>query len=271
MSASGPLMLSELDAVPGITLGGSTGAKLCRDRVNGALHVFKAGNSPAHLLSELVANALYRAAGARVPDVRIVLGDQGASVGQLTAFITNGVSLRVLPPASRAVAEASLREFFLVDCLLGNWDVVKGDNVMVLPDDPANPIRLDNGGALFFRAQGGPKDLASADVPELDSMRDRSTSPSGAAVFGSLTDDDLRRQFARLNDSGAFRRIVQAAPTALLRDVLSGRVASIAMRFGAQTSHKSRSAGSARHVKPNAESRVQHRSQRSQRSQRKLI
>lgn len=195
------------------------------------MYVYKEGNSQAHLVSEVVANALYRAADVRVPDVRIVLGRNCASIGQLTTFIEKGVGLgamrrrgqgRRLDLAERA--EAALCRDFLLDCLFANWDIVKGDNVLVMMDDPDHPIRLDNGGALLFRAQGASKPVSATEVPELRTMR--------RGYFAKITDAELRRQFARLSEAGAFDRILGVAPTPALRSLLAGRINSLRARLG---------------------------------------
>lgn len=51
----------------------------------------------------------------------------------------------------------SLAEGADVDAMLGNWDVIgmAADNILV--DKDGKPWRIDNGGSLSFRAQGGKK------------------------------------------------------------------------------------------------------------------
>jgi hypothetical protein len=76
-----------------------------------------------------------------------------------------------------------------MDALLANWDVIGAsyDNLMISPHGA--PVRLDTGGALRFRAQGGPKGPAfNADPTEFETLRTNGTARS---IFGKMTDADL--------------------------------------------------------------------------------
>lgn len=182
----------------GKELGGSTGARLVRGK-DGRLHVWKKGASPGQALVEAVANELYRAAGVPVPVVRYSNGD-----GLLTEFVP-GVPLRDLKGGDRKVAVAALRRHFLIDAVLANWDVLGMDldNVIVPEVDGRlaldAPVRIDNGGSLDTRAQGGKKPFG-AEVLEIDTMRKKDRH----GVFRGLTDADLAKQYTRLNVQGAF-------------------------------------------------------------------
>jgi hypothetical protein len=43
---------------------------------------------------------------------------------------------------------------FLIDCIMGNWDVFNNNNVGICCGEPPIPIRTDVGGALAFRGRG---------------------------------------------------------------------------------------------------------------------
>lgn len=56
-----------------------------------------------------------------------------------------------------------------VDIFLANWDVVGPGNVIINPS--GRPVRIDPGGALTFRAQGGRKGSRFSDAPgEMETM-----------------------------------------------------------------------------------------------------
>jgi hypothetical protein len=86
-------------------------------------------------------------------------------------------------------ATAAAAKGFGVDALVSNWDVhgASGDNVLW---SGGKPIRVDLGGAMAFRAQGGAKPSFSASSPwgEPESMR---TSPQGKAFYGDMTDKQV--------------------------------------------------------------------------------
>ena len=66
------------------------------------------------------------------------------------------------------------------------------DNIL-LPADGSPAVRIDNGGSLTFRAQGGKKPFNKV-VTEIDTMRNKTISPQAAKIFGNLTDTDIDTQ-----------------------------------------------------------------------------
>lgn len=203
-------------------LGGSTGAELVRDPQTGAEFVRKRGNSAAHVREEHTANELYRTLGVPVPEGRIY--DTPGGPVQLTRLVAGeplGAYLKRATPAEAAAVKAKLGEHFAADALLGNWDAVGLglDNVLVRPD--GTPVRIDNGGALRFRAQGAAKTAAEwNEFPtELWSLRERATNAQTAEIFGGLDFYQVARQV----DAMDARALLAAAP-AELRDVLAARL-----------------------------------------------
>ena len=84
-----------------------------------------------------------------------------------------------------------VREGFVVDAWLGNWDAVgTGANNMMQSKD-GKVHRIESGGALLFRAQGQPKQLDD-NVSELESMLDPSISPEGSVVFKNMKPGELK-------------------------------------------------------------------------------
>jgi hypothetical protein len=203
-------------------LGGSTGAELVRDPKSGAEFVRKRGSSAAHVREEHAANELYRALGVPVPEGRIYEGGDGPV--QLTRFVegrTLGAYLKDATPEQAAAVKAKVAEHFAADALLGNWDVagLNLDNILVTAD--GTPVRIDNGGALRFRAQGKAKTDAewNAYPTELWSLRDRTANPQTAEIFGGLDFYQVARQIEGVNGEA----LLAAAPPEL-RDVLAARL-----------------------------------------------
>jgi len=85
-----------------------------------------------------------------------------------------------------------LKSGFIMDCWLANWDVAaKTDNVKV-NDRTGRLNRIDNGGALLFRAQGERKPNFGDVVIELETMR---------SSYPGLTPDEITEQLTRLRET----------------------------------------------------------------------
>jgi len=180
-----PAKLDGLEEVR--SLGGSTGAKLVRDPKTGKQFVMKLGNTPAHLEEEMAADAAYRALGVPVPNYKRYVGADGKPV-KLAEYI-EGRSLKeainTATEAEKAIILKNLQKNFAADALLGNWDVVGMEFDNVLVDKAGQVWRIDNGGALRFRAQGGAKNALWNNYPtELFTLRDATVNAQTAKVFG---------------------------------------------------------------------------------------
>jgi 8-oxo-dGTP pyrophosphatase MutT (NUDIX family) len=178
-------------------LGGSTGAELVQDPATGRKYVRKKGANADHLREECLADGAYRQLGARVPAFHLY--ETGSGPVKLSEFIPDAKPLGALmtsDPKLAAKAIADLKTHFAADALLGNWDVIgmSGDNVLV--DPQGNAYRVDNGGALRFRAQGAPKKASDWDAypTELWTLRDRAKNAQTARVFGDLSIREIAGQ-----------------------------------------------------------------------------
>ena len=172
--------------------GGSTGAKFVEDE-HGTRWVMKTGKkgvetgkgSEGHLRSEAMADKAYRAAGVPVPDGGIVETPGGP------VKFTKVIKGQTLDQWEAGKSEeeiktvhAKIAEHFATDALMANWDVIglTKDNILVGED--GIPYRIDNGGALNYRAQGSKKGAKFTDtVGELDTLKSYSLNPSAASVF----------------------------------------------------------------------------------------
>lgn len=159
-----PKSLDDLEYVK--DLGGSTGAKLMKDKDTGDLFVMKQGASPAHIEEEYLANQIYDLLGVSVPMVKLYKGGTKDAT-LLSSYMENTeVANNILDDNLKS----EIMKNYVVDCLLANWDIYCNDNILVNKDDGL-VYRVDNGGSLRFSATGRDKgDQFTDEVDELDSM-----------------------------------------------------------------------------------------------------
>ncbi|MBI4193437.1 MAG: HD domain-containing protein, partial [Candidatus Colwellbacteria bacterium] len=128
------------------------------------------------LWNEQLADSLYKALGIPVPETRVVRS--GVSYGHAS---------RVLEEASEAQEGATgFLDGFIADAFLANWDIVRMDNLLM---SRGILYRIDNGGALLFRARGERKDAFGGVVTELETMR---------SSYPGLTEEAIVDQAERL-------------------------------------------------------------------------
>ncbi len=219
--------------------GGTTGAKIYV-APGGQKYIWKDGSgqgqtvgstSPAHLASEMQADALYQAMGVPVADFKAYKQPDG-SVVKLAKFVDNDGDLNdYYKSGSPAVEDfkKSLQQHFVVDAWLANWDVIgagseqPAGNVILGKDGTV--YRIDNGGALDFKGTGGKKggNAFGPEVNELMAMRDPSKNPSTAKVFGSLTDVQVAEQIHAQMTSGKIEAALAAVKDPVVRDRLEER------------------------------------------------
>lgn len=168
------------------TLGGSTGAKLLEDKSNGRKYVLKRGDSKEHAQEEYTANKIYEALGVDIPETYLYQCDSG-DFFLLHEYIESSEN------ANQAMDEEMAKrvtKHFVADALLANWDVYKNDNILIGSED-GKLYRIDNGGALRFRAQGAPKRGFGAEVTELETLKD-----NNPYITSFLTTEDINNQIA---------------------------------------------------------------------------
>jgi len=146
--------------------------------------------SALHAANEILAAALYLGLGIDVPMVMQGLGADGELV-TLTELIDDAKS-NLESKLEDPEYKKKVQQGFAIDAWLANWDVagLVYDNIMTNAD--GDPVRVDPGGALLFRAMGSPKGgLFGNEVNELDTLRDEKMNPTSASIFGSMTDEEI--------------------------------------------------------------------------------
>lgn len=215
----------------GKSAGGSTGAKWAFDKQGNRWLVKTYRGDTDRVATELLANAVYREMGAKVPKAGTYYAKQGKqSVVALT--------YETLPGETRRIGEPNrdLGRHYMTDALVANWDFVglAHDNVLWGPN--GKPARLDQGGTFQFRAQGALKPYGP--VPsEVWTMR--SAKGQGFDTV-DVSENQMRQQARRIAQKLPPERVsalVNAAPfadermAAEVEEALNSRVAWM-RRFG---------------------------------------
>ncbi|KKS44455.1 MAG: hypothetical protein UV48_C0001G0031 [Candidatus Azambacteria bacterium GW2011_GWA2_42_9] len=147
--------------------------------------------NPDQARIEYIANAIYKKLGIRA--VESTLLDMDGKFAIASKEIPGGGQSSYREEQAKS---PDIRSGFLADTYLANWDVVGlvFDNIM--KDANGNMYRVDNGGSLNFRAQGGLKDFLPNDIPELKNMLNPDF--SAGQVFAGITEEELKSQAEHL-------------------------------------------------------------------------
>jgi 8-oxo-dGTP pyrophosphatase MutT (NUDIX family) len=160
---------------------------------NGEKYYAKFQRSDMHAANEVATAKLYDAAGVGVVDINHGALEGKSNVTQSPVIYVD----RNKSPQSDSALRKKTQEGFAIDAWLANWDGVLNDNT--LADANGDPVRMDVGGSMLFRAQGGAKGTQFGDtVTEIDSLRDPSVNAAAAAVYGSMTDSDIKESAKKL-------------------------------------------------------------------------
>lgn len=171
---------------------GSNPGGLYRDSDTGEAWYIKVPASVEQARNEVLAARLYQLAGADVPELRLTTLNGKPAVASRIVDDLVKVDGKALAKAAGA------RDHFATDAWLANWDVAGAtfDNLLL---KGGKAFRVDTGGALRFRAQGGAKGAAWGDtVAELDSLRNKATNPQTAAIFGGMGREQMQDSARRV-------------------------------------------------------------------------
>ncbi|MFC0239524.1 cyclin-dependent kinase inhibitor 3 family protein [Rhodopseudomonas telluris] len=173
---------------------GSTPAALVADGDGRAWYV-KTPPSDDHARNELLANRLYRLAGTAVAEVELVR--RGGALAVASAVVRGASLGEALSSPAPGVAAAVCRDF-AVDAWLGNRDVLGADLDNVLVTRSGAVVRIDQGGALAFRARGAVKTDFGPAATEFDTLRDPRSNAVAASVFSAMTPHALAASVAKV-------------------------------------------------------------------------
>jgi len=196
---------------------GSTPGGLYETSYGGKYYVKFTGDE--RVKAEFLTNQLYLNAG--VPTVNSRLIDFKGQKAIATDWIEDAITYDPSEEPSDEILNG-----FIIDAWLGNWDVVglDYDNLIKHPDY-GKWHRIDQGGSLYFRAQGQKKDFTGI-VNELETLRDPNINPQAASVFRHLTDENIATGIGNLKnirDSSIERLVRNAGLPSSLADTLKER------------------------------------------------
>lgn len=198
----------------------------------------KEPKSDLHAQNEVLASALYRAVGIDAAEIYIGSNEDGKK--KTYSPMIDGAESDLSTKRKDSEYLAKLQEGFAIDAWLANWDVAGLSFDNVVTDANGDPVRVDPGGALLFRAMGAPKGSAFGDeVTELETLRDKNKNPQSAALFGSMTEEQQVESARKLLDitpdeiSQLVDSIVdEPNAAAKLKDTLVARRSFILDRYG---------------------------------------
>lgn len=210
------------------SLGGSSEVSLVE--LGGDKYVLKKERSretgKEQLKDEVLADRLYKLMGYNTP-VSALMEEDG-SLYKISKFI-EGREYGSLSGKDKEKAKEIIKKGFVMDCLLGNWDVLgaSGDNILVVGSGDSMVVyRIDNGSALRHRARGGlkPSDafLDSTSVSEIETMRTLDSNPYAKEVFGNLTDEEIKSQIDHIYKNK--EKLLFAVENTKIRKALENRL-----------------------------------------------
>ena len=198
----------------------------------------KVPKTKSHAENEVLASVLYEELG--VPSAQVRMGDLDGE-DRIVSKLIPGAN----PDFADKVAEGDeeylnkIREDFAIDAWLSNYDVTGTEWENVVTDENGDPVRVDPGGALMWRARGAEKGgMFGNEVAEIDGLRDPDLNYYGSSVFGSMTDADVKESAKKLLNITPSRidSIIDSVITseddrALLKERLKARRDNILKRF----------------------------------------
>lgn len=181
--------------------GGSNPGGVYEDPLGNKYYVKESNGGETPMHNEVIGGALYKAAGVKSNEVFFVT--KGNQRLLATPWIENNGDKMV------DVLEGNGLEFrkkaqadFAIDAWLDNYDVVGIGPWNLVADENGDPLRLDPGGSMMFRATGAEKTWWSDEPTAIDDMRFGSNNSSAYTylpnVFGDMTEDDVKESAKKL-------------------------------------------------------------------------
>lgn len=160
---------------------------------NGEQFYIKHSHSNDHAHNEVLASKLYKLAGSPVIDQNLI----HTGAGKL-GTISKMEKLTTFNPHNKSHLSA-IQDHIATHAWTSNWDTVGLENDNQAHDTNGNMKTVDVGGALRYRAQGGPKGEAFGDHPtEMKTFKDSRINPEAAHVFGNISPETERNSIQRI-------------------------------------------------------------------------
>jgi len=167
---------------------------------SGRRYYVKTAKSRQHAENEILASALYRALG--VDAVEVLLAKDSSDPNNPLRTISPIIDAGDDGLSSHLRDEEYLdkiRENFMVDAWLANWDVAGLSFDNIITNSNGDPVRVDPGGALLYRAQGEPKgDLFRSEMNEHVTLRNRSVNAQSSLIFMDTTREQKKSGASRV-------------------------------------------------------------------------
>tara|TARA_R100000773_G_C4221402_1_gene120598 strand:- start:4302 stop:7697 length:3396 start_codon:yes stop_codon:yes gene_type:complete len=197
-----------------------------RDKATNIEYYVKFPSNADQAVSEFVAAQLYRLFNVPFPTTTLVANKEGKFIGVASQMIPG--AKMITPDQFRALPDDIRQDFLkhgIIDMYLGNRDVVgNAPNFNLVLHPSGKVMRIDPGGALLYRAQGGYKQLDS-EFSEISSMVDPTIAPTTHEVFetfnpayASESESFNLSQFYRGNEDAAIELF--STPQQMVDDIV---------------------------------------------------
>ena len=167
---------------------------------SGKRYYVKTAKSRRHAENEVLASALYRALGVDAVSVFFAYdsSDMNNPLRTISPIVDTGDDGLLTHLRDEEYLD-KIRENFMVDAWLANWDVAGLSYDNIITNANGDPVRVDPGGALLYRAQGEPKgDLFSSEMSEHQTLRDRSVNSQSSLIFMDTTREQKQSGASRV-------------------------------------------------------------------------
>jgi hypothetical protein len=190
---STPTDLSSWNNVGGAQ--GSNPGGTWQDPTTGTKVYAKFQKTELHGQNERLASALYKFLGIDTADILPAnINGRAATYAEYVAGVQENFDAKVNNDAAYL---KKVQEGFAVDAFLGNWDAPYNNNIVT--DANGNPVRIDVGGALLYRARGDAKGSSFGDsVTELGTFTSGGTNSGAVRLFSSMSQQDQTDSAKRL-------------------------------------------------------------------------
>lgn len=185
--------LMSMKTVPGPK--GSQGG-VWKQSEGGTKYFVKPLKDAIHGFNEVAAGCVYHVAGIKFPNTGVVK-DSASGKYYLVSQKIEGLTQKSAEEwKSNKDLQARAAQGFGVDALMSHWDVhgLTGDNTLI--DKNGDPVRIESGGAMAFRATGGEKGINFSPTGEWTEPSSMRTSAQGKAMYGSMTTEQAGASLA---------------------------------------------------------------------------